>query len=114
VIGGEVHMTIAIDTAAGPDLSIVVVAHKEIAVDGRIAFERAIAGQGLGNAIGTPLTVPLSDARRDALNRHVFTIGLRSPTAANAPTRLGITAKGVYPIEVDLVDANRDRLARFV
>lgn len=83
-------------------------------VDGRIRFERSIAGEGLGAALRpgpAPITlaasVPLADGS------HVVTI----PVSRAAPAPAGgvvLAGPGVYPVTATVTDADGRELTRLV
>jgi len=82
-------------------------------VTSRTGFERTVAGRDLGGTIASSTTpvaaLPLAGDGR------VLTLGLQAPDAPSDPARLAVERAGVYPLEIELRDPDRDeRVDSFV
>jgi hypothetical protein len=110
--GGELRLELDIDGVR--NLSGVQVALTGYgAVDSRTAFEANLDGEDLGSPLGL-VSVPIEALGTTASGTRLLQIGLQSPTGAREPSRLPLTATGVYPVSVELRDADNQVLAGFV
>ena len=105
-------MTLAVDGAEpGAGFSISVVAYQSI--DSREEFDRTLAEDQLGS-VADRVVVPLDALPTDAAGDRGLTVGLEVSGGARLVERLGARSAGVYPLEVELRDADDDTLARFL
>ncbi len=84
--------------AANPNAAIAVSVYAS--ATSRTAFDRVIAGQGLGGILDQPDRIPVSSLQKLGGNVAV-SFGL---PGSNAQPTLGINRPGVYPVQVSLVD----------
>jgi hypothetical protein len=84
------------------------------AITARKAYESTMNGGSLGSVIpGAVLSVPLSAMPLDGAGSRVVTLGLVPPTVGRDPDRLAIRRSGVYPLLVELRDADDHPVANF-
>jgi len=112
-VGGNLPLRLQVrGLAAGtPGLTVSATAHE--AVGSRSAFESALEGRNLGSVLGqAELPLDLFPAGEDG-NR-TLTFPLQADDAPRDPNRLQLRRTGVYPVEVELRQADGTRLAGFV
>ncbi|MGQ0802988.1 MAG: DUF6049 family protein [Actinomycetota bacterium] len=97
--------------ADSPAVEINVVAHQIL--DSRSEFEATLAGDGLGSVVGQS-SFPLAGLAVSEPGTFVLPLGIQDPAAARDPGRLPLTRTGVYPVELELRDAEGNALAAFV
>lgn len=94
-----------------PAVEINVVAHQ--VVDSRSEFETTLAGEGLGSVVGQ-VAFPLAGLATSGPGAFVLPLGIQDPAATRDPARLPLGRTGVYPIELEVRDDERNALATFV
>ena len=108
--GGQLTLRFDVTGAADPsELSVVLTLHDLL--QSRKAFEDSVDGGSLGPA-RQPITVPLALLPATGSTR-TLTIGLQT-AADRDPRKLAARATGVYPLEVQLRDADDRTLSGFV
>jgi Family of unknown function (DUF6049) len=109
-LGGESPLTLRVSGApAGSEIAVV--AHP--AVISRSAYERTQSGRDLGSVLGQVMHYPVDALPAAANGDRIFPLGLQAGTAPRDSNRLAIRRAGVYPLEVELRDANESRLTGF-
>jgi hypothetical protein len=109
-LGGESPLRLRVSGApAGSEIAVV--AHP--AVISRSAYDRVQSGRDLGSVLGQVIRYPLDALPAGPNGDRVFPLGLQAATAPRDPNRLPIRRAGVYPLEVELRDANETRLTGF-
>ncbi|MGH9050745.1 MAG: DUF6049 family protein [Acidimicrobiia bacterium] len=108
--GGTVTLALAVDVDPAAEAEINVVAHR--VVDSRIRFERTLVGEDLGS-VADVIALPLAALPRSA-GVVLLPVGLQDPAAPGDPSRLRLSETGVYPLEVELNDADGETLSEFV
>ena len=112
-VGGNLPLRLQVQGQAvgAPGLTVSATAHE--AVSSRSGFENALAGRNLGSVLGQaelPLDLfPAGDDGSRTLN-----FPLQAEDAPRDPTTLQLRRTGVYPVEVELRQADGTRLAGFV
>ncbi|HEX6311055.1 MAG TPA: hypothetical protein VF152_05470, partial [Acidimicrobiia bacterium] len=96
---------------AGADLEVWFEAHQVIR--SRITYERTLEGEDLGSTVDT-VSFPLADLPRTATGTVAAPLAIQDPGQPADPSRLPLRELGVYPIEVQLRDADANVLASFV
>ncbi len=109
-LGGESPLTLRVSGApAGSEIAVV--AHQ--AVISRSKYERTQSATDLGSVLGQVIRFPVDALPAAANGDRVFPLGLQAATAPRDSNRLPIRRAGVYPLEVELRDANESRLTGF-
>jgi hypothetical protein len=109
---GPFDLALRIDQApAGGQVRVEV--HDNVAVQGRIAFDRTIRGEALG-----PVVAAVPDLPLDALGRTTggdYAASFPTTSAGPAPAfGFRLESDGVYPVAVTLLDARGEQRARLV
>lgn len=108
-LGGTFHASVQVSPGSAEQL--LVIAHQPLT--SRSAFERAVADQDLGGVLSTvPIGVDTLTSSADGTKQ--VAIGLAAPNGPVDPSRLAVPRAGVYPLEVELRDAQANPLSRFV
>jgi hypothetical protein len=107
---GEVASAL-VRVADSTAVEISVVAHQ--AIDSRTQFEETLAGESLGSEVGL-VSFPLAGLPLSEPGTVVLPLGIQDPVAARDPSRLPLSRTGVYPLEVELRDADGTARAAFV
>jgi hypothetical protein len=112
-VGGNLSLRLQVrgQAAGTPGLTVSATAHE--AVSSRSAFENALQGRDLGSVLGHA-ELPLDQFPADADGSHTLTFPLQADNAPRDPARLQLRRTGVYPVEVELRQADGTRLAGFV
>jgi hypothetical protein len=109
--GTELHLQLNVPVAlAVPDASISLVAYQPVA--SRAAFDRVTAGTAPGSVLDQ-VVIPLSSLSTDAAGTRTLTVGLEPAGGARDPARLSLRKAGVYPVTVDLRDADERSRSSF-
>ncbi len=99
---------------APPGAEVSLVARQVI--DSRTGFERTFTGEGLGS-VAAQVAFPIEQLPSGTgPNTRVLALGVQDPAAPPDPARLQLrrTTPGVYPVEVELRDAEGAVLSEFV
>jgi hypothetical protein len=102
-VGGDTRLDLDITGAPG-GASISVIAGQRLT--GRRQFDGLARGGPIPAGGSVQLGVPLESLPVEPDGRRVLTLGLQSPTGARDPGRLNVRQAGVYPIDVELRDAD--------
>lgn len=109
--GTELHLQLNVPEAlAVPDASISLVAYQPVA--SRAAFDRVTAGATPGSVLDQ-VVIPLSSLSTDAAGTRTLTVGLEPAGGARDAARLSLRRAGVYPVTVELRDADERSLSSF-
>lgn len=109
-LGGDLTLRIAA-TGAPADATVTATAYQ--AVTSRKGFETTMAG-GSAGSVQSQVAVPFGGPDPlDSDGVRTVRIGLQSPTATRDPARLNLRRPGVYPVDVELRDADNRVLAAF-
>jgi hypothetical protein len=92
-------------------VEISVVAHQ--AIGSRTEYEETLAGESLGSVVGQ-ISFPLAALSVSEPGTVVLPLGIQDPAAARDPARLPVSRTGVYPLELELRDAEGNTRADFV
>jgi hypothetical protein len=104
VVGTALHLRLDVPEAlAVPDASISLVAYQ--AVTSRAEFDRVTEGAAPGSVLDQ-VVIPLSSLATDARGARALTVGLEADEGTRDPARLSLRGAGVYPITVELRDAD--------
>jgi len=108
-VGGETRF--GLDIATPPeDASVSVTVGQSIT--SRRQFDTSVQGGPITSVLGQT-SIPLADVPEDGSGRRLLTVGLQDPTRARDPLRLNLTRSGVYPLDVELRDADDQTVAMF-
>ena len=112
-IGGNLPLRLQVrgQAAGTPGLTVSATAHE--AVSTRSGFESALQGRDLGSVLGQA-ELPLDSFPADEDGSRTLTFPLQADNAPRDPSRLQLRRTGVYPVEVELRQADGTRLAGFV
>ena len=111
VAGTALHLQINVpDALAVPDASISLVAYQPVA--SRVAFDRVAAGAAPSSVLDQ-VVVPLSSLPTDTAGTRTLTVGLEAAGEARDATRLSLRRAGVYPVTVELRDADERARSSF-
>ncbi|MEX2434246.1 MAG: DUF6049 family protein [Acidimicrobiia bacterium] len=112
LVGGDVHMKLALDGAdAGAGFTISVVSYSSI--DSRSEFDRTLDGEELGSFLDQ-VVVPVDALSVDAQGNRDLAFRLEVSGGARLVETLRAPRAGVYPLEVELRDADDNTQAGFV
>jgi hypothetical protein len=92
-------------------VEISVVAHQ--AIGSRTEYEETLAGESLGSVVGQ-ISFPLASLSVSEPGTVVLPLGTQDPAAARDPDRLPLGRTGVYPLELELRDADGNTRAAFI
>jgi hypothetical protein len=98
----------------GPtDAAIEVTVHDDVAGLGRIRFDQSIAGENLTPVRETPISLPLEALPSDEAGVVTASIPV---TSGEPPPPFGVRLddQGVYPVSIEVLDAEGSRRARIV
>ena len=110
-VGGSLNATLRVDgAAAGAGFTISVIAHQ--ALDSRGEFDRSLDGEDLGS-VSDSVDVPLDTLPVDANGNRTLEIGLEQPNLRRVEL-LRARRSGVYPLEIELRDADEQTQAGLV
>jgi len=109
-VGGDLHAKLGVE-GAGPGFTISVVAYGEIA--SRDDFDRTVDGDELGD-FADRVVIPLDALPTDANGDRDLALGLEVSGGPRLAERLGARRSGVYPLEIELRDADDETQASFV
>lgn len=104
-VGGDFGIAVDVEPDDGK-FALRAVAYR--ALSSRSAFLRTVEGEGLGNTVST-VTADLETLPRQD-NAFVFPLALQNPDATRDNARLQLLRTGVYPLEVQLVDTEDDKV----
>lgn len=108
-VGGDT--TLGLDVAgAPPEATVSFTVYQALTT--RRQYDASALGGPLSSVL-SQLSVPLDALGPDASGTRSVAIGLQSPTGARNPTRLNVRRPGVYPLEVELRDADDRTVASF-
>jgi len=107
---GEVANAV-VRVAGSQAVDVNVVAHQVI--DSRTEFEETLTGDGLGS-VADQVSFPLAALPSSEAGTVVLPLGIQDPAALRDPARLQLSRTGIYPIELELRDAEGNALAEFV
>ena len=111
VVGTALHLRLYVPEAlAGPDASISLVAYQAVA--SRAEFDRVTEGAAPGSVLDQ-VVVPVNSLATDAQGGRALTVGLEADAGTRDPARLSLRGAGVYPITVELRDADERTRAGF-
>jgi len=111
VVGTELHLQLTVPKVlAVPDASISLVAYQPVA--SRAAFDRVTAGT-VPTSVLDQVVIPLSSLATDAAGTRTLTVGLESAGGARDAARLSLRKAGVYPLTVELRDADERSRSSF-
>ncbi len=109
-LGGAYRARVRVE-AERPELYVSVVAHQAITT--RSAFDRTTADEGLGSVI-SQVVVTLADLPATTSGERELLIPLTGPGQARSSSALAVRSEGVYPLAIELRDAEDRTLDRFV
>lgn len=112
-VGGNLPLRLQVrgQAAGAPGLTVSVTAHD--AVSSRSGFDAALEGRNLGSTLGH-VELPLDPFPAGADGSRTLTFPLQAEDGPRDPTRLPLRRTGVYPVVVELREADGTRLAGFV
>jgi hypothetical protein len=112
-VGGNLPLQLQVrgQAAGTPGLTVSATAHE--AVGTRSGFENALQGRDLGSVLGQAV-LPLDAFPAGEDGNRTLTFPLQAEDAPRDPTHLQLRRTGVYPVEVELRQADGTRLAGFV
>jgi hypothetical protein len=110
-LGGIFHAELQIGPSGTPGLQLSVIVHQ--AVPTRSAFADTAADKTLGGVLAA-VPVPVDSLTVSPDGTRPVAIGLAAPGGAFDPARLAVHLAGVYPLEIELRDAQDQPLSRFV
>ncbi len=103
-IGGDLHLQIDVpDALATEGSSLSLVAHQPLAT--RAGFQRVIDGEGPGSVLDQ-VVVPVAAVPASPTGARALTVGIEASGAARAADRLSLRRAGVYPLAVEVRDAD--------
>lgn len=108
-LGGDLRFRLAL-SAPGPGSTVSFSAYQ--ALDARKVYDSTMAGGPLVGNLGQ-VVVAVDAMEVDDTGARVVSVGLQSPTEPRDPERLNLRRPGVYPLVVDLRDADDKTLASF-
>lgn len=109
-LGGDLALGLRAQGAA-PGMTLSVVAHQ--ALTSRTAFDRSVGDGRLGSVLDQ-VKVPLDAASVDFNGDRRLSLGLENPSGESDAARLGVRRAGVYPLAVELRDADDQTVSGFV
>jgi hypothetical protein len=111
-IGGDLHLRVRIPAALiTPDARLSLVAYQPLTT--RAAFDRTLPDETPG-AVIDQVVLPLAALPAGPASTRSVTVGLEASGAPRDQARLSLRRTGVYPLAVELLDANDDSEGRFV
>jgi len=108
-VGNDLRLVMGVDGA--PPGAVVNVSVGQ-AIISRAIYDESALGAPIGSVL-TQLSIPLDALPPDPRGARVLTLGLQSPTAARDPARLNVRRPGVYPVDVELRNADEQPLSSF-
>ena len=108
-LGGDVALRLAI---SNPPVGATVSFSAYQAFASKRAYDSAMLGGPLVSVL-SQVSVPVDELPVDELGTRPVRLGLQSPNGARDASRLNIRRAGVYPVEVDLRDADERTVATF-
>jgi hypothetical protein len=108
-LGGDVALRLAI---ANPPPGATVSFSAYQAFTSKKSYDSAMLGGPLVSVL-SQVSVPVDDLPADDLGTRPVHLGLQSPSGARDANRLNLRRAGVYPVEVDLRDADERTIATF-
>ena len=109
--GGDVHAKLRVEGAA-PGASIWVNAHQSL--PSREAFDATFEEDGGLGGTNDTVVVPVDALPLDANGNRDLTLRLEAPGGVRLAETLGARGPGVYPLEIELRDADNDTQAGFL
>jgi hypothetical protein len=112
-VGGNLPLQLQVrgQVAGTPGLTVSATAHE--GVSSRSGYDTALEGRNLGSVLGQA-ELPLDAFPAGADGSRTLTFPLQAEDGPREPTRLPLRRTGVYPVEVELRQADGTRLAGFV
>jgi hypothetical protein len=111
-VGGDLHLRVRIpDSALTPGATLSLVAYQPLST--RTAFERIVAGEAPQSVVDQ-VVVPLAALAPGGGSTRAVTIGLEAADAPRDQDRLSLRRTGVYPLAVEVLDADDRSEGRFV
>jgi hypothetical protein len=111
VAGTELHLQLNVpEGLAVPDASISLVAYQPVA--SRAAFDRVTAGTAPASVLDQ-VVIPLSSLSTDTAGTRTLTVGLESAGGTRDAARLSLRRAGVYPLTIELRDADERSRSSF-
>lgn len=111
LVGGDFHAKLGVEGAA-PGASIAVVAHQPL--PSRSAFDSTLEEEEELGSLADSVFVPVDALPLDADGNRDLTLRLEVVGGTRLVETLGARRAGVYPLEVELRDADEETLAGFV
>lgn len=109
--GGDVHAKLDVQGAA-PGASIWFIAHQSL--QSRDAFDSTLEAEGDLGGTNDTVVVPVDALPLDANGNRDLTLRLEVPGGVRLAETLGARGPGVYPLEVELRDADNETQAGFI
>jgi hypothetical protein len=106
-VGGDARLGLQVD---GPPSEATVIASVGQAITSRNQYDQLAFGAAIPSVLGQ-VSVPLALLPSDADGVRTLALGLQSPTEARDSSRLNIRRPGVYPLDVELRDADEQPVA---
>ncbi|HEY8217757.1 MAG TPA: DUF6049 family protein [Acidimicrobiia bacterium] len=111
-IGGELHLRVRIpDSVATPGATLSLVAYQQITT--RAAFDRVIQSEATGSVLDQ-VVVPIAVLASGDRGTRDVTVGIEGVADDRDPSRLSLRRTGVYPLAVEVFDADQRSQGRFL
>jgi len=111
-IGGELHLRVQVPaTLATPDATLNLVAYQPVTT--RAAFDRIEEDASPGSVLDQ-VVLPVASLPAGAAGARAVTVGIEPSGAPRDPARLSLRRTGVYPLGVEVLDANDRTQGGFV
>lgn len=102
-IGGDLHLQVEVPDALVTDgASLSLVAYQPLST--RSGFQRVVDGQGPGSVLDQ-VVVPIASIPASPTGTRALSVGIETSGAARAVDRLSLRRPGVYPLAVEVRDA---------
>jgi Family of unknown function (DUF6049) len=102
-IGGDLHLRVRIpDSLATPDATLSLVAYQQVTT--RAAFDRVVQSGSAGSVLDQ-VVVPVALLAAGEQGARDITVGIEANGDARDPARLSLRRTGVYPLAVEVLDA---------
>jgi hypothetical protein len=111
-IGGDLHLRVRVPAAlATPEATLSLVAYQPLS--NRAAFDRVLPDDTPGSVLDQ-VVVPIATLPAGPSDTRTVAVGIEASGAPRDPDRLSLRRTGVYPLAVEVLDANERSQGRFV